>query len=68
MNTMNEAKVLAQMLTNVHRMLVEVKDALSGIDQRVTSLEDWSHDLDDELVIVGARLSALEKVLRSCDG
>lgn len=65
-----QGKQLADMLTGVGQTLLEVKEALIGLDQRLKAVEELTVDADlrGTLVVIGRRLAALEKVLRSCDG
>lgn len=65
-----QGKQLADMLSNVGETLLQVKDALSCLDQRLKAVEELTVDADlrGTLVVIGRRLDALEKVLRSCDG
>lgn len=65
-----QGKQLADMLTGVGHTLLEVKEALAGLDQRLQAVEGIVVDADlrGTLVVMGRRLDALEKVLRSCDG
>lgn len=64
-----QGKQLADMLTGVGQTLLEVKEALAGLDQRLQAVEGIVVDADlrGTLVVMGRRLDALEKVLRSCD-
>lgn len=65
-----QGKQLADMLTGVGQTLLEVKEALTGLDQRLQAVEGIVVDADlrGTLVVMGRRLDALEKCLRSCDG
>lgn len=65
-----QGKQLAEMLSGVGQTLLEVKKALTGLDQRLKAVEELTVDADlrGTLVVIGRRLDALEKVLRSCDG
>lgn len=69
-NAYHQGKQLADMLTGVGKTLLEVKEALTGLDQRLQAVEGIVVDADlrGTLVVMGRRLDALEKVLRSCDG
>lgn len=69
-NSIQQVKQLAEMLTNVGQTLLDVKEALSALDQRLQAVEELTVDADlrGTLVVIGRRLDALEKVLRSCDG
>lgn len=69
-NAYQQGKQLADMLTGVGQTLLEVKEALTGLDQRLQAVEGIVVDADlrGTLVVMGRRLDALEKVLRSCDG
>lgn len=63
-------KLLSDMVSFVGETLLQVKDSLSGLDQRLQAVEELTVDADlrGTLVVIGRRLDALEKVLRSCDG
>lgn len=69
-NSIQQVKQLAEMLTNVGQTLLDVKEALSALDQRLQAVEELTVDADlrGTLVVIGRRLDSLEKVLRSCDG
>lgn len=69
-NAYQQGKQLADMLTGVGQTLLEVKEALTGLDQRLQAVEGIVVDADlrGTLVVMGRRLDALEKVLRGCDG
>lgn len=59
-----QGKQLADMLTGVGQTLLEVKEALAGLDQRLQAVEGIVVDADlrGTLVVMGRRLDALEKV------
>lgn len=65
-----QGKQLADLLKSVGDTLSNVKDGLEALDQRLTAVESITIDADlrGTLVVIGRRLDALEKVLRSCDG